>query len=476
MNSDYVAWNGERYVWPPPDGWYLASDGRWWAPDTGPDMGLSLDAAPAGATASAEPSTESGVDNTPAIGPTDSGGETVAAGGETSPVVDPMQTVDTVTADSAATPAGIDSGATAGADPDPGQEPDFGSDPPPTEPLTTGGSASSSAGTANYAPSAFPGSTGEPAGDRTVAFDPGVRAPADGSPMAYGSPTTGQYRAITDTDSTTAMPSTAPLSSPATGPNPTVVMTAETPLTRTGPHTVVPADPEALLDTQRPSVLETEAGPSAKVQRSRTMPMIAAGLLVAAAIVIAALLALVGGDNETQDQQPSASSTEVDDGSGQLVVDADGSAESTTEDGMADDGDAMGEDGDAMDEDSDAMTEEDQASTSTTADTVGGSDTTVSAGDAALIGQFRTLLEENQITAAGLTGDDLVVFGDTACSYSTSATDLADYQQIRNEALAGAQNDELTVEELQFVVDAAVTVFCPEDATRLGIEATAPAT
>lgn len=37
MTATYVAWNGEPYPWPPPDGWYQADDGRWWAPGSGPD-------------------------------------------------------------------------------------------------------------------------------------------------------------------------------------------------------------------------------------------------------------------------------------------------------------------------------------------------------------------------------------------------------------------------------------------------------
>ena len=39
VSATYVAWNGQSYPWPPPDGWYEASDGRWWADGTGPDPG-----------------------------------------------------------------------------------------------------------------------------------------------------------------------------------------------------------------------------------------------------------------------------------------------------------------------------------------------------------------------------------------------------------------------------------------------------
>lgn len=37
MSDTYVGWDGKRYPWPPPEGWYHASDGRWWAPGTGPN-------------------------------------------------------------------------------------------------------------------------------------------------------------------------------------------------------------------------------------------------------------------------------------------------------------------------------------------------------------------------------------------------------------------------------------------------------
>lgn len=37
MTTTYVAWNGQSYPWPPPEGWYEAADGQWWAPGTGPN-------------------------------------------------------------------------------------------------------------------------------------------------------------------------------------------------------------------------------------------------------------------------------------------------------------------------------------------------------------------------------------------------------------------------------------------------------
>ena len=410
MDSDYLAWNGERYVWPPPEGWYLASDGRWWAPDTGPHMDLSqlpAESAPTDVGAGYQPEPVDYIDT--------AGYESPAPHAELTPTQAPY---------------------------DPGPAPQLFPD---------GGAVPDLATAQSLAPELDP----------TVAYQGDFNAPGAGRPV------TGQVAAVSDTDVTTAMATDIGDSRR----NPTMVM-AEPQPTGAGPHAVMSPDPDTGRH-DRVQILEpSEEAPSAGVQRSRTMPMVAAGLLAAAAIGIAGLLALLGGDGDAQTQQPSASSEETEGGdSDGLVVSTDDSGTPTSADGAMDDG-AMDEgamDDGAMD-DGDAMGEGGDDSSSTTA---------VDAGDAtenaALIGEFRTLLEGNQITAAALTGDDLMVFGQTACGYATSAGDLPEYQQIREEALNGAQNDELSIGELQFVVDAAVTVFCPEDATRLELTATAPA-
>lgn len=35
-SKKYIAWDGRTYHWPPPKGWYIDGDQRWWAPGTGP--------------------------------------------------------------------------------------------------------------------------------------------------------------------------------------------------------------------------------------------------------------------------------------------------------------------------------------------------------------------------------------------------------------------------------------------------------
>lgn len=53
MSDTYIGWDGHPYPWPPPDGWYLASDGRWWAPGSGPGPYQAAQAAGTGAGAGA---------------------------------------------------------------------------------------------------------------------------------------------------------------------------------------------------------------------------------------------------------------------------------------------------------------------------------------------------------------------------------------------------------------------------------------
>lgn len=48
MTDTYTAWDGNSYSWPPPEGWYKAPDGRFWAPGTGPSGGELHAATPNG--------------------------------------------------------------------------------------------------------------------------------------------------------------------------------------------------------------------------------------------------------------------------------------------------------------------------------------------------------------------------------------------------------------------------------------------
>ncbi len=417
MNSDYVAWNGERYVWPPPDGWYLASDGRYWAPDTGPEMeGWADQSRPSGASEAAPgPITN--------INDADQFDASAAA----SPASASFET-------SVPHPARIQGGETQldGAEEPPASH--FGDVAPIAAADVPRAHFDSPAATLSHTPDA----SATPLATPTM---PGADR---------GRPPTGEVAAVSGNEESARF---------ASSDNDYLSR-------RHVDEHIPPAQHPATSET--PRILAEAEAPRAQINRPKTIPTAAAGLLVAAALGIAALLAFLGGDDTEDAQQPSASLDATDETGGLVVTTSpedgalqDGAmADGAMEDGAMEDG-AM-EDG-AMEED--AMVEEDSTADSTSTTAATGTDT----DGAARIGQFRTLLEDNQITAAELTGDDLAAFGVTACSYAQNSQELSEYQEIRAGVIEDAQNEELTVDELQFIIDAAVTVFCPEDAQRLGI-------
>jgi hypothetical protein len=388
MNSDYVAWNGERYVWPPPEGWYLASDGRWWAPDTGPEIYNRVERTAASASTTVDEPQP----------------------GQTSSTVSHVETSHLVA-----------------------------SDVEPSHLASSHVEASVDLGHAETTPAD---------GEVTTLM-------ADGASFKQAE----QEPAPVDHQPTLIQPAPRPTDEPLDRPPPGHVAAVLSPEAHIAIDDATDHGAPGSFPSTGPQPIPT-ATPEVTVKRTRTMPMVAAGLLVAAALGIAALLALFNGDDSGEQQQPSASLQPSDENPDELVVTTqpgdDAMTDGSMADGMADVTDESMTDGDAVTE----QESPDSQSSTTVAAT---------ADDAARIGQFRTLLEDNQITAAELTGDDLAAFGATACSYAESAGDTAEYEQIRAGVLDGAQNDELTVEELQFIIDAAVTVFCADDASRLGI-------
>ncbi|MEM7323619.1 MAG: hypothetical protein AAF531_11090 [Actinomycetota bacterium] len=62
--ASYTAWDDKEYVWPPPDGWYQAVDGKWWPDGYGPPQPADADAA---ADVVGDPS-NNGVDGTAGTG------------------------------------------------------------------------------------------------------------------------------------------------------------------------------------------------------------------------------------------------------------------------------------------------------------------------------------------------------------------------------------------------------------------------
>lgn len=57
MTDSYVAWNGENYPWPPPEGWEKKADGRYWPADSAPvhETERPVSPPPSDANAATEP-------------------------------------------------------------------------------------------------------------------------------------------------------------------------------------------------------------------------------------------------------------------------------------------------------------------------------------------------------------------------------------------------------------------------------------
>ncbi|MDH3684316.1 MAG: hypothetical protein OEV40_30710 [Acidimicrobiia bacterium] len=95
-------------------------------------------------------------------------------------------------------------------------------------------------------------------------------------------------------------------------------------------------------------------------------------------------------------------------------------------------------------------------------------ETTTTADPTAQVAQFRSILADNGLTSDGLSDEDISTFSTTFCIFAVAAEGPTEYERFRSERVAQADS-ELTEEELSIVIDAAVVVFCPEEADRLGV-------
>ena len=85
-----------------------------------------------------------------------------------------------------------------------------------------------------------------------------------------------------------------------------------------------------------------------------------------------------------------------------------------------------------------------------------------------LVADFRALLEENDLTSGSLTDEEIVTFGSTLCVFAASAEEPEDFDALRELAIADTES-ELSDVELTLAISAAIVVFCPLEAERLGI-------
>jgi hypothetical protein len=74
----------------------------------------------------------------------------------------------------------------------------------------------------------------------------------------------------------------------------------------------------------------------------------------------------------------------------------------------------------------------------------------------------------HDLTSEALTDAEVLGFATTFCSFASISEQAEDYAGYRREAIEQSKNG-LDPESLSLVIDAGVVVFCPDDATRLGI-------
>ena len=73
----YTAWDDNQYPWPPPDGWYQASDGKWWPEGYGPPVAGGSDAVETDASVHAAAAADTAAVNTAILDTTDADTTTV---------------------------------------------------------------------------------------------------------------------------------------------------------------------------------------------------------------------------------------------------------------------------------------------------------------------------------------------------------------------------------------------------------------
>lgn len=119
------------------------------------------------------------------------------------------------------------------------------------------------------------------------------------------------------------------------------------------------------------------------------------------------------------------------------------------------------DDTDSSDDPTTSATEDSTTSTSTSSSTTADTSTQVN--------EFRQILADNSLTSEGLSDEDIATFGTRFCVFATASESESEYEEFRRQAIETTSSD-LSDDELFTVVDAAVAVFCPDEAARLGIE------
>lgn len=84
------------------------------------------------------------------------------------------------------------------------------------------------------------------------------------------------------------------------------------------------------------------------------------------------------------------------------------------------------------------------------------------------VGDFRRTMDEHGLSTEALTDRQITGFASSYCTHAAEAEDRADFDELRQRAIAAA-GSELTPIQLDLTISTAVAVFCPAESDRLGL-------
>ncbi len=411
MSTTYVAWNGESYRWPPPTGWYKASDDQWWAPGTGPEaiaqvQNLNGSKGLQGAKSLEVSEEEDDLEATQAA---------IRSAGWPAPIHRSLADI-------------LDLHALEQAD----KENQEHASPTREMALATCAPSLLSEPTVD-APVDIPAEESVDDSADDIVVEPFVNEPT----LVQKSPATVDLRERLGDGSRAAAPP---------------------------PLAEVRSRPAAL---RRPEpIWEPEPTLAERILQPKTL-----GILAAVAATLVAILfgvrALSGGQETGQADVRSGSQTS----DSTIASDQPGGDPSVTV-GAGSPTTAARSTGSTIE-----TTESDDEPSALTPDAANVDilalppfDVSANQDTVPLVAQYRNLLTAREVTTDQLANDDLVQFANISCAYAAVATTQQEYASTRDAVVDTIDNPELTVDELRFVVDAAVAIFCPEEANRIKLQ------
>lgn len=469
MSDMYTAWNGQLYPNPPPEGWHKASDGRWWAPGTGPE---ASQASGSQTTPPTQPTADLDTDQTilpgedlaiPSIkrDPQRAGTWPTAPNKTASPATaDPaaeswsnIPVSTDQTSEPTATHLAPTHSAASDAEPTkiartPSYQPDQPQERRRTREEVEASRTQDPAGSADtsLAEEGQPQRPGLAPRDVPETAGPEKLTPAQQKPVMYdpdrtktqASPLQGDQTAQLDNQGTILPGQSSLPDSEVRGAIPKPATLENSTNAKGKPFVPEPPNPNA-----RPLPVPEE-------EKSLAIPVL--GSAVAAILLIGGLswfFFLRGSDeNETATEDPTTT--------------AEAEQTTTTEPPTTT-----------------TISATTEAPTTTAKPTTTTDSPTTTEGEAVVptsasippdqvVANFREKLASNGLSSAVLTDDDIVKFGEDFCFVASNSKDQAAFDTEAKAAIADSTSS-LSDDELRLVIDTAVVVSCPEEAKRLEI-------